>query len=96
MSRCRRCGEGLSAAESVEWGLGPTCLRHMGLTAADRLPQRCGCCSYTQSALQLLYGLTGYPRHIIRHDGSSGWLDTATGEVVKGAGRGAQAQRRPA
>jgi hypothetical protein len=68
----------------------------MGLKAADRLPQRCGCCSYTQPALQLLYGLSGYPRHIIRHDGSNGRLDLATGELVTGTGRGAQAQRRPA
>jgi hypothetical protein len=66
----------------MDWGLGPSCLASSGLTDADRLPQRTPDGRFSQPVLQLLYGVVGYPRHVVRYDGSSGWVNVVTGELV--------------
>jgi hypothetical protein len=79
--RCRRCGQVLHDPDSIERGYGPDCARSLGLSDLDWLPQRCRCCRHTQAALRLLYGV-GMCRRFVRLDGSYGWVDVATGEVV--------------
>jgi hypothetical protein len=81
MARCRQCGERLTAQLSIDLGIGPICAARLGLTAADLLPDRPGAPRYSQSVLQLLLGV-GQVHGITRHDGSRGWVDIATGQLV--------------
>jgi len=80
--RCQKCGQLLSNPDSVALGYGPDCARDLGLTVADALPQRCSCCWHSAPALRLLYGAVGLVRRLELWDGSFGWVDTVTGEVL--------------
>jgi hypothetical protein len=79
--RCRLCGQRLVNPDSIERGYGPDCARKLGLSDLDWLPQRCRCCRHSQAALRLLYGV-GMCIRVARADGSFGWVDVATGELV--------------
>ena len=79
--RCRHCGRPLTNRCSILLGYGPDCAALLGITLADVLPQRCACCTYSKGALELLYGV-GPSKAVERWDGSTAWVDVATGELV--------------
>lgn len=93
---CRRCGQALTNPDSIDVGYGPDCAALLGIRPADSLPQRCTCCHFSQQALRLLYGVRKV-HGTVRHDGTPGWVDVDTGEMVGvGAGSASAAATAPA